>query len=624
MRPSIALGLTLPLLVWSCRKHVDVTPQPKREGLAGATGVTTTTGASGDDDGQWTMPAKDYANTRFSSLERISTANVKDLRLVWSHKTGLVRGHEAAPIVVGDTMYVVTPYPNKLLAFDLTKPGSPPKWTFEPAPAPAAQGVACCDVVNRGVTYDAGRLYFNTLDAHTLAVDAKTGKELWRTKLGDITRGETMTMAPLVVRGKVLVGNSGGEMGVRGWLTALDANTGTIAWRAYSTGPDSDVLIGPDFRPFYPSDKGKDLGVTTWPPDHWKIGGGTVWGFLSYDPELDLVYYGTANPGPWNPEARPGDNKWTAGVFARRPDDGRAIWFDQYSPHDLYDHDGINEHVLVDLDFAGTKRKVIVHAERNGYVYVIDRATGEILSAVPFVHITSSTGIDLTTGHPKPVKETAPVTGKVVRNICPSAPGAKDWQPMSFSPRTGLFYIPHQNLCQEAEAVEANYIAGTPYVAANVRYKPGPGGHRGQLTAWDPVRATSRWVIKESFPVWSGTVVTAGDVVFYGTMDGWFKALDARSGELLWQYKTESGIVSQPVSYRGPDGEQYIAVLDGIGGWPGSIVAADLDTSDPTAGTGWGHAMADLKQATKIGGAVYVFALPSPSRGSGSGGAGAP
>jgi len=599
------------LSISGCRKHVDVAPHPSREGLAGATGVTTTTAAGAEEDGQWTMPAKDYANTRFSKLARITTANVKDLRLAWSYKTGLERGHEAAPLVVGDTMYVVTPYPNKLLAFDLNKPGSPPKWTFEPAPSPAAQGVACCDVVNRGAMFDGGRLYFNTLDAQTIAVDATTGKEVWRTKLGEISRGETMTMAPLVVKGKVLVGNSGGEMGVRGWLTALDAKTGAVAWRAYSTGPDSDVLIGPDFRPFYASDKGKDLGVTTWPPDHWKIGGGTVWGFLSYDPELDLVYYGTANPGPWNPETRPGDNKWTAGVFARRPDDGHAIWFDQYSPHDLYDHDGVNEHVLVDLDFGGNKRKVAIHPDRNGYMYVMDRATGEMLSAAPFAYITSSTGIDLATSRPKHVKAVAPVTGKVIRNICPAAPGAKDWQPMSFSPRTGLVYVPHQNLCQDEEALEANYIAGTPYVAANVRYKAGPGGHRGQLTAWDPVRAEARWVVKESFPVWSGTLVTAGDVVFYGTMDGWFKALDARTGEHLWQYKTESGVVSQPVSFRGPDGEQYIAVLDGVGGWPGAIVAADLDTSDPTAANGWGHALADLKKATKKGGALYVFALPS-------------
>lgn len=574
---------------------------------AGATAVTS--GAI-DAGGQWTMPAKDYANTRYSPLADITTTNAASLRLVWSHPTGVVRGHEAAPLVVGGTMYVVTPYPNLLHAFDLTKPGAPPKWTYAPPTLPAAQGVACCDVVNRGASYADGRIHFNTLDAQSVAVDAESGKELWRTKLGDITRGETITMAPLVVKGKVLVGNSGGELGVRGWLTALDAATGNIVWRAYSTGPDADVLIGPEFHPHYAGDRGKDLGVTTWPVEQWKIGGGTVWGFVSYDPDLDLLYYGTANPGPWNPEVRPGDNKWTAGIFARRPADGAAVWFYQLSPHDLYDHDGINENVLFEMTIAGSARRVLAHADRNGYVYVIDRTSGEVLSAVPYVHITATTGIDLDSGRPKHVPQLETRTGKVVRDICPSANGGKDWQPMSFSPKTGLLYIPHQNECMDEEGTEPNYIAGTPYVGANVRFKPGPGGHRGELTAWDPVKAAPRWTIKERFPVWSGTVVTAGDVVFFGTMDGWFKAADANTGAVLWTFKTESGVISQPVTYRGPDGKQYVAVLDGVGGWAGAIVAGDLDPSDQSAALGMGNLMGDLKEATKKGGAVYVFALP--------------
>ena len=251
-------------------------------------------------------------------------------------------------------MYVVTPYPNILYALDLTKPGAPLKWKYEPKPSAAAQGVACCDVVNRGAAYDHGRIFFNTLDSHTVAVDAKTGKELWKTKLGDINQGETITMAPLVVKDKVLVGNSGGEFGVRGWLDgARREDRQDRLGRAYSTGPDKDVLIGPDFKPFYDSDQGKDLGVTTWPPDAWKIGGGTVWGWISYDPELNLIYYGTANPGPWNPDQRPGDNKWTAGIFARDADTGEARWFYQWSPHDLHDYDGINENILLDLEIDG-------------------------------------------------------------------------------------------------------------------------------------------------------------------------------------------------------------------------------------------------------------------------------
>jgi PQQ-dependent dehydrogenase (methanol/ethanol family) len=568
--------------------------------------------ANEPEDGQWLMPAKNYASTRFSGLDQINADNVKGLKVAWTFSTGVNRGHEAAPLIVGSTMYVVTPYPNILYALDLSpgKEGTT-KWKYEPDPVAAAQGVACCDLVNRGAAFADGRIFYNTLDGNTVAVDAATGKEVWKTKLGDINKGETITMAPLVVKGKVLVGNSGGEFGVRGWLTALNASDGQIAWRAYNTGPDADVLIGPDFKPFYDSDKGQDLGVSSWPPDAWKIGGGTVWGWISYDPELNLIYYGTGNPGPWNPDARPGDNKWTCGVFARDPDTGQARWFYQTGPHDLYDWDGINESLLLDLPVEGQQRKVLVRPERNGYVYVMDRATGQVLSATPFVHITATKGVDLQTGVLNHVEEKKTGMGKVVRDICPAAPGAKDWEPSAFSPRTGLVYIPHQNLCMDFEGVEANYIAGTPYVGANVKMYAGPpGDHRGEFTAWDPVAGRAAWKINERFPVWSGAVVTAGDVVFYGTMDGYFKAVNARSGDVLWQFKVGSGIIGQPIVYKGPDGKEYVAVLSGIGGWSGAIVAAGLDPRDPTAALGYVNAMGDLPDYTTKGGMLYVFSLP--------------
>jgi lanthanide-dependent methanol dehydrogenase len=575
-----------------------------------AASIPDTTRRGPPDDGQWTMPARNYASTRYSGLSDITTQNVGRLQLAWSSSTGVQRGHEAAPLVVGSTMYVVTPFPNLLHAYDLTKPGAPPKWTYTPSPAPASQGVACCDVVNRGAAFSGGRIFYNTLDAQTVAVDAASGKEIWKTRVGDINKGETITMAPLVVKGKVLVGNSGGEMGVRGWLTALDEKTGKLAWRAYATGPDKDVLIGARFRPFYESDRQKDLGVLTWPGDSWKIGGGGVWGWISYDPELDLIYYGTANPGPWNPDLRPGDNKWTAAMFARDPDTGEAVWAYQWSPHDLFDHDGVNELILLDLPIGGVTRKVLIRPERNGYIYVLDRATGEVLSADPYGFITTSKGVDLKTGRLIPVHEKEPRTGDVVRGICPAAPGTKDWQPASFSPRTGLLYIPHQNLCEDVEATEANYISGTPYVGAVVKMYPGPGGHRGEVTAWDPVARKAAWKVKESFPVWSGTVVTAGDVVFYGTMDNWFKALDARSGKELWKYRVSSGIIGQPIVYRGPDGKEYVAVLAGIGGWAGAVVSGELDVRDSSAALGFINATKDLPSVTKKGGMLYVFALP--------------
>ena len=556
------------------------------------------------------MPAKNYASTRYSGLDEITPENAKNLQVAFTFSTGVNRGQEAAPIVVSGTMFIVTPYPNILYALDLTKPGAPVKWKHEPKPEASAQGVACCDIVNRGAAYDGGKVFYNTLDNHTIALEAETGKQLWKAKLGDINKGESITMAPLVVKGKVLVGNSGGEFGVRGWITALDAETGKIAWRAHSTGPDTDVLIGSDFQPFYEQDRGKDLGVTSWPPQAWQTGGGTVWGWISYDPDLDLIYHGTANAGPWNPDQRPGDNKWTAGVFARRPDTGQARWFYQWTPHDTHDYDGINENVLLDMVVGGQLRKTLVRPERNGYVYVLDRTTGEVLSAKPFHAITSSKGVDIKTGRLIVAEEKVPVLGKVVREICPAAPGAKDWNPSAFSHRTRLLYLPHNNLCMDWESVEANYISGTPYVGANVRMYAGPGGHRGEFTAWDPVTGEERWTIKEHFPVWSGTVATAGNVVFYGTMEGWFKAVHAETGEVLWQFKTGSGIIGQPTVYRGPDGHQYVAILSGVGGWSGAIVAGGLDPRDGTAALGFVNAMTDLPQHTTKGGTLYVFSLP--------------
>jgi PQQ-dependent dehydrogenase (methanol/ethanol family) len=561
------------------------------------------------DDGQWTMAAKNYASTRFSTLTDINTQTVKNLKLAWTFSTGLTRGHEAAPLVVNNTMYIVTPWPNILYALDLTKPGAPVKWSYKPKPSPSSQGVACCDVVNRGAAYFNGKIYYNTLDLHTVAIDAVTGKEAWTATLGDINKGESMTMAPIVAKGVVIVGNSGGEFGVRGWLAGLDAKDGKILWRAYTMGPDKDVLIGPNFHPFYAADRAPDLGVKTWPGDAWKIGGGSAWSWISYDPDLDLIYYGTANPGPWNADQRPGDNKWTCTIFARRPETGEAIWAYQMSPHDDHDYDGVNENLLLDLTINGKLRKVLVHPDRNARMYVIDRATGEVISAETFAYQNTSEGVDLKTGRLQ--VNPAKATGlKTVKDICPAPPGAKDWQPSAFSPRTGWIYVPHNNLCYEAQSVAANYIAGTPYVGQNVRMYAGVGGHRGEFSAWDPVAAKTMWTVKEMFPAWSGAVVTAGDVVFYGTMDGWFRALDAKTGNKLWEFKAGSGIVSQPITYKGPDGKQYVAVLSGVGGWSGAIVAGTLNPDDGTGALGFLNAMADLPNYTTKGGMLYVFALP--------------
>jgi PQQ-dependent dehydrogenase (methanol/ethanol family) len=603
---AIIVGLT----IWSGRSHRGV-PATTDYGRGSAAKAIPAASASPADDGNWTMPGKDYASTRFSGLNQITAGNVGKLQVAFTFSTGITEGFEAPPLVVDNVMYVVTPWPNNVFALDLTKPGAPLKWEYKPNTAAAAKGVACCGPVNRGAVYDGGKLFLNLLDGHTVAVDAATGKELWRTQVADIQKGETVTMAPLVAGGKVLVGNSGGEMGVRGRLTALDEGSGKIAWIGYTTGPDKDVLIGPDYKPPYPKDSGKDLGVSTWPPGMWKIGGGSVWGWLSYDPKLKLVYYGTSNPGPWNSQQRPGDNKFTAGVFARDIDTGKVRWFYQSTPHDLYDHDDINEIVLADVPGPnGQGIPAMLRPSRNGYFYVQDRRTGRVLSAKPYSYINVYKGVDLKSGKLIPVPAMEPKEGVVLRNICPASPGAKDWNPSAFSPVTGLMYIPHINLCQDMGISNANYIAGTPFVGADVKMYAGPGGNRGVFTAWDPVAQRKVFEIKEDLPLWSPALATAGGVVFYGTMDGWFKAIDAYTGKLLWRFKTASGIIGQPISYRGPDGRQYIAVPSGVGGWAGAIVTMGLDPSDPSGALGFVNAVKDLKKRVAAGGVVYVFALP--------------
>ncbi len=611
-RPLVALiPAAWCLLAVGCSQANGTPATGRGAAIAVASGIPQAAAqASPPEDGQWLMPAKNYAATRYSGLNQINASNVARLGLAWTFSTGVTHGHEAAPLVVGSTMYIVTPYPNYLYAIDLTQPGGVLKWKYTPNPAPASQGVACCDVVNRGAFYDNGRLFFNTLDDQTVAVDAASGQEVWRTQVGDIGQGESTTMAPLVAKGKVFVGISGGEFGIRGRIIALDEGSGKIAWTGYNAGPDTAVKIGPRFHPFYASMRGKDLGMSSWPGQQWKQGGGGVWGWVTYDPATNLVYYGSANPGPWNPEQRPGDNKWTSTLFARDPDTGDVIWAYQLSPHDLHDYDAVNENVLLDMNVGGQTRHVLTRADRNGYLYVIDRTSGQVLSADPFVPVTTSHGVDLRTGALLYNQAEQPKLKQVSRMACPASPGGKDWQPMAYSPRTGFLYIPSNNLCQDVEPQTANYIAGTPFVGMDVAMYPGPGGNGGQFEAWDIVHRRKAWEIPDRFPVWSGALVTAGDVAFYGTLEGWFRAVDARTGRILWQFKTGSGIVGQPVAYRGPDGKEYIAVLSGIGGWSGAIVSGNLDPRDPTAALGFVNAVKELKKQSNSGGMLYVFTLP--------------
>jgi PQQ-dependent dehydrogenase (methanol/ethanol family) len=560
--------------------------------------------------GEWNMPAGDYGNLRYSTLDTIKTTNVMNLHVVTTFSTGIPHGHEGQPLVFGNTMYVVTPFPNNLIAVDLTKPGGALKWIYEPHPDRRAVGIACCDVVNRGASFADGKIIYSLLDATVVAVDIETGKEAWRTRVGDINKGETFTGAPIVVKDRVLVGNSGAELGVRGYVAALDVQTGRELWRAFNTGPDADVKIGPSFRPFYAKDRGKDLGVSSWPAEQWKLGGSTVWGWLSYDPETNLFYYGTGNPGVWNPDLRPGDNKWSATIFARDADTGDARWAYQVTAHDSWDYDEVMENILLDMDYGGRPRKLLVHPGRTGFVYVLDRETGELLSAETFQPTNWASGYDLRTG--KALEDPAKRAhfGTVTQGICPSSTGGKEVIPSAFSPRTGLLYIPAHNTCMDYEGIEANYIAGTPYLGADVKMYPGPGGYQGELVAWDVALNRKAWGVKEEkFPLYGGVLATGGDVVFYGTMDGWFKALDARTGTELWKAKVASGIVANPITYLGPDGKQYVAVYSGIGGWMGAVAFPEISADDPYAALGVVGAMKDIKKYTARGNTVYVFSL---------------
>ena len=560
------------------------------------------------DTKQWVMTGRTFDLQRYSPLDQISTANVKNLHVSWTMSTGTLRGHEGNPLVVGSTMYLHSSFPNKVYALDLTKPGAPQIWQFTPEQSTDAIAIACCDVVNRGLAFDpkTNRLVIELLAGDVLALDAKTGKQAWRVKSVDFKKGETMTNAPMVVDDLVLTGISGGEFGVRGRITAFNIADGKEVWRTYSTGPDKDVGITENtLKSPYASAQGKDLGVSTWQGDEWTRGGGTTWGWYSYDPDLKLFYHGSGNPGTWNPDQRPGDNKWSMSIWAQNPKTGETRWVYQMTPHDAWDYDGINEMVL--FDHGG--QKLLAHFDRNGFGYTLDRTTGKVLVAKPFGPVNWAKSIDLTTGRPveDPTKRTT-AKGNT-EGICPAAIGFKDQQPAAYSPQTGLFYVPTNNICMDYEGVEVKYAAGQPYVGAIVRMFPGPGGNRGAFIAWDPMAGAIKWSIKENLAAYGGAMTTGGGLVFYGTMEGWLKAVDAKTGTVLWQFKTPSGIIGNPMTYVGPDGKQYVAILSGIGGWAGIGVAAGIGAEDPTAGLGALGAFGDAGSYSNQGGVLTVFAL---------------
>jgi PQQ-dependent dehydrogenase (methanol/ethanol family) len=564
----------------------------------------------------WVMPTGDYANTRYSKLNQINAQNVSKLQVAWTFSTGVLRGHEGAPLVVGNVMYVHGPFPNPVFALDLDHDGKI-LWKYEPKQDPDVIPVMCCDTVNRGLAYADGKIFLNQADTTLVALDAKTGKVVWQQKNGDPKKGETGTSAPMVIKDKVLVGISGGEFGVQCHVSAYDLKTGNRVWRAYSEGPDDQILVDGTKTTELGRPVGPNSSVKTWQGDQWKIGGGCTWGWISYDPALNLFYYGSGNPSTWNPKQRPGDNKWSMTIWARSPDNGQAKWVYQMTPHDEWDYDGVNEMILADQSIGGATRKTLVHFDRNGLAYTLDRDNGELLVAAkydPKVNWTS--GVDMnknspTYGRPKVIDQYSTEHNgedKNSKNICPAALGTKDEQPAAYSPDTGLFYVPTNHVCMDYEPFRVSYTAGQPYVGATLSMYPPQGeSNMGNFIAWDAKEGKIVWSLPEQFSVWSGALATSGGVVFYGTLEGYLKAVDAKTGKELYKFKTPSGIIGNVMTYE-HGGKQYVAILSGVGGWAGIGLAAGL--TDPQAGLGAVGGYAALRNYTSLGGQLTVFTLP--------------
>ena len=561
------------------------------------------------------MQAGDMYNQRYSQLTQINAQNVGKMQVAWMFSTGVLRGHEGSPLVIENTMYVHTPFPNKVFAIDLDTQKT--KWRYEPKQDAAVIPQMCCDTVYRGLAYAEKKIFLQQADSTLVALDAGTGKVIWSVKNGDPKVGAVNTNAPHVFKDKVITGISGGEWGVRGFLAAYDINSGKQVWKAYSTGPDNEMLIDPEKTVTWTDGAlkpvGKDSSLKTWKGDQWKNGGGTTWGWYSYDKALNLLYYGTGNPSTWNPAQRPGDNKWSMTIFARDVDTGQAKWAYQMTPFDEWDFDGVNEMVLADIDVKGKPTKALVHFDRNGFGYTLDRTSGALLVAEKYdPAVNWATNVDMKTGRPQVVAKYSTAQNgpdKNTKGVCPAALGSKDEQPAAFNPKNNRFYVPTNHVCMDYEPFKVDYVAGQPYVGATLSMYPAPGGtHMGNLVAWDAGTGKIVQSKSEKFSVWSGVLVTAGGVACYGTLEGYLKCVDANDiNKELFKFKTPSGIIGDVFTYE-HKGKQYIGVFSGIGGWAGIGMAAGLDKDTDGLGAVGGYK--ELRDYTELGGSLTVFALP--------------
>lgn len=571
------------------------------------------------DPANWIMPGRDYNANNYSEMDEINKENVSQLRAAWSFSTGLLHGHEGTPIVVDNKMFIHTPFPNTVFALGLDDPGTI-LWENKPRQDPTAQTVACCDVVNRGLGYWPGDdemdpLIFRTqLDGHVAALDAETGETVWMIEVADIKVGATLTIAPYVIKDMVIIGSSGAELGVRGYVTAYDVKTGEKRWRGFATGPDDELLLADDFNEPNPHYGQFDLGTETWEGDAWKIGGGTNWGWYAYDPEEDLVYYGTGNPSPWNETMRPGDNKWTMAIMGREAETGEAKFAYQKTPHDEWDYAGVNVMMLSEQeDKDGEMRKLLTHPDRNGIVYTLDRTNGDLISADKMDDTVNWVKeVQLDTGLPVRDPEFGTRMDHKSRDICPGAMGYHNQGHDSYDPERELFMLGLNHICMDWEPFLLPYRAGQYFVGATLTMYPGPKGDRqnglglGQIKAYNAISGEMAWEKMERFAVWGGTMATAGGLTFYGTLDGFIKARDSDNGDLLWKFKLPSGVVGHPMTYQ-HEGRQYVAIYYGVGGWAG--VGLVFDLADPTAGLGAVGAFRRLANFTQMGGGVMVFSL---------------
>ncbi len=533
-------------------------------------------------ENNWPMYGRTYANTRFSPLNQITDQNVDHLKLAYAFQLGALRSNEATPIVIGDTMYVSSSSgPRAVYALDARSGAI--RWQYNPVIAEDVEPFVCCDLDSRGVTFADGKILFGTLDGHLIALDAGTGKEVWNAKVVDYKQGSAITSPPLVVKNFVISGYAGGEYGARGAIQAYDLATGKQVWKTFT-------IPGPG-----------EPGNDSWKGDSWEHGGGNAWLVGSYDPKTNTVFYGTSNPSPWNAAVRSTGtseygkltNLYTSSTVALDADTGHIKWGFQSTPAEAWDYDGVNELVLADIAINGQKTPVMMKADRDGFFFVVNRETGKLISAQPFVPVNWATGYDVQ--DQRPIEDTSkrPRLDYKATDICPSWMGGKNWQPMSFNPQTGLVYVTTNNMCQDMQATDVNYRRGAFYLGNNFNVNPGHGDHLGQLLALDPATQKPAWTMNLPLPWNGGTMTTAGNLVFFGDINGIFHALDAKTGKALWQINVGSGVGAGPMTYA-VDGKQYVAVLAGRAELPPAFM---------------GEVGKKIFAATPEGGTLFVFTL---------------